>query len=264
MSEASSVPVLDAGVVHAGIADGVATVSFGHPKSNSLPGALLAALAATITRMGEEPAARVIVLRSEGTGVFCAGASFDEFKAIRDAEGGRRFFSGFAQVVLAMLRTPKFIITRVQGKVAGGGVGLIAASDYALAVEGADLKLSELALGIGPFVVGPVIERKIGLGAFSALAVDADWRNAAWGERHGLYAEVLDTPPALDVRVRDLAKKLAGYHPEAMRRLKQVFWEGTERWSELLSERAAISGTLVMSDFTRTAIIGLKGLGTRD
>lgn len=250
----NSPSALDAGVVHAATSDGVGSIRFGHPKSNSLPRTLLGRIAETVEQLGADPEARVIVLQSEGTGPFCAGASFDEFKALRDAEDGKQFFSGFAQVILAMIRAPKFVVTRVQGKTAGGGVGLIAASDYALAVSGAELKLSELALGIGPFVVGPVIERKIGLAAFSALAVDADWHSAAWAERHGLYAEVLETPPALDARVRDLARKLAGYNPDAMRRLKETFWEGTTHWPELLSARAAISGSLVLSEFTRKAI----------
>ena len=252
----SNPQVLETGVVHSAVVDGIATVRFGHPKSNSLPGALLTRLAGAIAELGADPAARVIVLQSEGSGPFCAGASFDELKAVGDAEAGRRFFWGFAQVILAMIRAPKFIVTRVQGKAAGGGVGLIAASDYAVAVTGAELKLSELALGLGPFVVGPAIERKIGLGAFSALAVDADWRSAAWGERHGLYAEVLDTPVALDTRVRDLGRKLAGFSPDAMRQLKATFWAGTERWPELLAERAVISGTLVLSESARKAIGG--------
>lgn len=246
----------DAGVVQSAIADGVGTIRFGHPKSNSLPGALLARLGETIAAMGRNPEARVIVLQSEGTGPFCAGASFEEFKVVHDAAGGTQFFSGFAQVILAMIRVPQLVVTRVQGKTAGGGVGLIAASDYALAVSDAGIKLSELALGIGPFVVGPVIEKKIGLGAFSALAVEAGWHSAAWAERHGLYAEVLETQPALDLRVRDFAKQLAGYHPEAMRRLKETFWEGTAHWPELLAARAAISGSLVLSEFTRKAIGG--------
>ena len=244
----------EAGTVHTTVAHGVATVRFGHPKSNSLPGALLTRIAAAIREAGEENEARVIVLESEGSGAFCAGASFDEFKAVNDAEEGRRFFSGFAEVILAMIGAPKFVVVRVQGKAAGGGVGLIAAADYALATSDAAVKLSELALGIGPFVVGPVIERKIGLGAFGALAVEADWHSAAWAERHGLFAEVLDTPPALDARVRDLTRRLAGYHPEAMRQLKQMFWIGTEHWSDLLRERAGVSGTLVLSDYTRKAI----------
>ena len=246
--------VLEAGTVQTAVSDGVATIRFGHPKSNSLPGALLSKLAETIALAGQDPAARVIVLRSDGNGPFCAGASFDELKAVQDAAGGRQFFGGFGKVILAMVRSPKLIVTRVHGKVAGGGVGLVAASDYALGVEGASLKLSELAIGIGPFVVGPVIERKIGLAAFSAMAVEADWRNAAWAERHGLYAEVLETVPALDHRVDELAKKLAGYAPEAMRRLKEAFWQGTEHWPELLTARAEISGTLVLSDHARAAI----------
>ncbi len=252
--EYNSPSVLDAGAVRASVANGIATLSFEHPKSNSLTGKLLVQLAETITQLGEEPEARVIVLRSEGTGPFCAGASFDEFRAVRTAEEGKRFFSGFGQVVLAMIRAPKFVVTRVQGKTAGGGVGLIAASDYALATAGAELKLSELAVGIGPFVVGPVIERKIGLGAFSALAVDADWRSADWAERHGLYSEVLETNPGLDARLRDFTKKLAGFNPEAMRLLKETFWAGTEHWPELLAARAELSGRLVLSDFTKRAI----------
>jgi methylglutaconyl-CoA hydratase len=245
---------LEAGTVEVTVQDGVGTVRFGHPKSNSLPARLLDRLAEAIARLGREEGVRVIVLESEGTGPFCAGASFDEFRAIRDAESGRRFFSGFARVILAMIRAPQFVITRVQGKTAGGGVGLVAASDYALATAGAAVKLSELAVGLGPFVVGPVIERKLGLGAFSALAVDADWRSAEWAERHGLYAEVLEDTEALAARVAVFARKLAGYNPEAVRRLKATFWAGTEHWEALLPERAAVSGALVLSEFSRGAV----------
>jgi methylglutaconyl-CoA hydratase len=245
---------LEAGTVETTLADGVGTVRFGHPKSNSLPGALLTRLAGAITQLGADGAVRVIVLQSDGTGPFCAGASFDEFRAVHSAEDGKRFFAGFAHVILAMIRAPKFVLTRVQGKSAGGGVGLIAAADYALAVTGADIKLSELSVGIGPFVVGPVIEKKLGLAAFSALAVDADWRSAAWAEQHGLYAEVLDNLTALDARVRDCAANLAGYNPEAMQLLKEAFWTGTEDWPELLSRRAELSGRLVLSEYTRDAI----------
>lgn len=259
MSESSSAsPALDAGTVHTKLADGVATVTFGHPKSNSLPAALLGKLAESITLAGQDPAARVIVLQSEGTGAFCAGASFDEFRAVKDGVAGRRFFSGFAAVILAMIRTPKFVVTRVQGKTAGGGVGILAASDYVLAVKDASLKLSELALGLGPFVVGPVIEKKIGLAAASALTVDAEWRTADWARQHGLYAELLDTIEALDQRVAAFGKKLAQYNPEAVERLKALFWEGTEHWPELLAARAEISGRLVLSEYTQRAVGATK------
>ena len=242
------------GTVTAQLADGIATIRFAHPKGNSLPGALLKMLAAEITAQGANPAVKVIVLRSEGTGPFCAGASFDELTAVKDATGGAEFFSGFSKVILAMIRAPKFVITRVHGKAAGGAVGLIAASDYSLAVSSAHAKLSELAIGIGPFVVGPVIEKKIGLAAFSAMAVDADWRDAAWCERHGLYSKIFDIAPAMDAAVDSLAATLAKSNPDAMAALKRVFWAGTEQWDVMLAERAAMSGTMVLSDFTRDAI----------
>ncbi|HVA57012.1 MAG: enoyl-CoA hydratase/isomerase family protein [Gemmatimonadaceae bacterium] len=238
---------------------GVATITFGHPKGNSLPGPLLRGLSERIAAAGADPKARVIVLRSEGTGPFCAGASFDELTAIDNAQRGKEFFSGFAHVILAMIRAPKFIVTRVHGKVAGGGVGLVAASDFSVAAAGASAKLSELAVGIGPFVVGPAIERKIGLAAFSAMAVDADWRDAAWCERHGLYSRVYADPPALDAGLDTLVATLANSNPSAMAQLKQAFWAGTEEWDLLLTERAEMSGTLVLSEFTRNAIARFKG-----
>ena len=258
MPEASAAsPValdLAAGEVEVRIADGIATVAFHHPKGNSLPGALLARMAREITALGNNADARVIVLRSEGSGPFCAGASFRELTSVADAEAGRKFFSGFARVILAMIRVPKFVLARVHGKVAGGGVGLVAASDYSIAVQGASAKLSELALGIGPFVVGPVIERKIGLAAFSAMAVDADWRDAEWCEHHGLYSRVFQDSAAMDVALDALAVTLAGSNPEAMAKLKQIFWAGTERWDDLLASRALLSGAMVLSEYTRRAI----------
>ena len=246
------------GYVRTDIADGIGRIEFFHPKSNALPSAILRDLAAAVTAVGADPSARVIVLQSGGTGPFCAGASFDELREISSPEQGQEFFSGFARVILAMIRAPKFVISRVHGKAAGGAVGLIAASDFSMAVSTASAKLSELAVGIGPFVVGPVIEKKIGLAAFGAMSVDADWRDAAWGERHGLYAKLFDEVTAMDDAVTALATTLAASNPEAMAMLKRVFWAGTEQWDTLLAERAAMSGTLVLSEFTRNAIGAFK------
>jgi methylglutaconyl-CoA hydratase len=201
----------------------------------------------------------VIVLRSEGTGAFCAGASFDELIAIGDAATGEEFFGGFARVILAMIRAPKFVLVRVHGRTAGGGVGIAAAGDYTFAAKGASAKLSELAVGIGPFVVGPVIERRIGQGPYAAMSVDADWRDADWGERHGLYAKVCDDVASMDASINALAGTLAASNPDAMAAMKQVFWQGTESWDTLLAERARMSGTLVLSEFTRAAIAKFKG-----
>lgn len=242
------------GTVSSHVADGIADVCFGHPKSNSLPASVLRDLAAEITAMGGRSDVRVVVLRSYGSGAFCAGASFDELTAIRDAAAGKEFFLGFARVILAMTRCPKPIVTRVHGKVVGGGVGVVAASDYAMAVDEAPLRLSELAVGIGPFVVGPVIEHKIGSGAFGAMAIDADWRDAKWGERHGLYARILENETALNDATAKMARMLAAANPEAVARIKAITWAGTEAWPQLLDERAATSGALVLSDYTRNAI----------
>lgn len=248
----------DGGHVTVEIADRIGTVAFFHPKSNSLPGVILRRLAAEIETLGANPAVAVIVLRSDGKGPFCAGASFDELTAVKDMEGGREFFSGFAKVILAMLRAPKFVLARVHGKTAGGGVGIVAASDYSFAVKTASAKLSELALGIGPFVVGPVIEKKIGLAAFTAMSVDADWRTAEWCERHGLYSQLYESEVAMDEAIAGLARTLAGSNPDAMAKIKQVVWAGTEEWSTLLGTRAGISGQLVLSPFTRAAIDRLR------
>ncbi|MGH7655962.1 MAG: enoyl-CoA hydratase/isomerase family protein [Gemmatimonadaceae bacterium] len=232
----------------------IATVTFGHPKGNSLPGPLLSQLALELTSLGANPDVRVIVLRSEGAGPFCGGASFEELTAITTPEGGREFFSGFSRVILAMIRAPQFVLVRVQGKAAGGAVGLIAASDFSVAVRTAPARLSELALGIGPFVVGPCIERKIGLAAYSTMTVGADWHDAEWCERHGLYSQLFDSAAEMDTALDARAATLAGSNPEAMAKLKRIFWAGTEHFDQLLDERAAMSGALVLSDFTRAAI----------
>ena len=252
---------LDSGSVKVAVANGIATVQFNHPKGNSLPASLLARLAAEIRAIGSRDEAQVVVLRSEGSGPFCAGASFDELKAIRDEAAGKEFFMGFARVILAMTRCPKPIVARVHGKAVGGGVGLVAASDYAIATEQSAVRLSELAVGIGPFVVGPAIERKIGLGGFSAIAIDAEWRSAKWAQDVGLYARIVEAN-ALDSAVDTFAQRLASSNPQALTKLKAVFWQGTDDWDRLLEERAAMSGALVLSDFTRRAIAAFPSRGT--
>jgi methylglutaconyl-CoA hydratase len=147
------------------------------------------------------------------------------------------------------------VIGRIHGKCIGGGVGLAAAVDYAIAVDAAEVRLSELSLGIGPFVIGPAIERKIGLSAFSQLAIDSTmWRGADWARKKGLYAELHDTIEGMDESISRLATKLAHTSPKAMAELKKVFWRGTEHWDELLYQRAEISGRLVVGDVTKAAI----------
>jgi methylglutaconyl-CoA hydratase len=239
--------------------NGIATIEFFHPQSNSLPANILETLAQNIRTEGLNEQTKVIILRSAGEKAFCAGASFDELMAIKTEEEGLQFFSGFANVINAMRKCPKLIIARIHGRCVGGGVGLAAAADYAIALEGAEIKLSEFALGIGPFVVGPAVERKIGLSAFSQLAIDAGlWRNGDWARRKGLFAELHPTLESMENSIARLLSTLMHYSPEATIAMKQMFWRGTEHWDELLYERAAISGKLVLSDFTKEFIRKFK------
>jgi methylglutaconyl-CoA hydratase len=240
-------------------ANGIGLITFGHPMSNSLPGHILQTLADTITEIATDERTKVLVLQSQGSKAFCAGASFDELISIQDLETGLAFFSGFAKVINACRKAPKLIIGRVQGKAVGGGVGLASATDYCFATTKADVKLSELAVGIGPFVVGPAVERKIGLSAMSELAINAtEWRSAQWAKEKGLYTEIFEDEASLDAAIQGLSERLANSNPEAMQELKQIFWQGTENWDNLLLERAAISGRLVLSEFTRAAISAFK------
>jgi methylglutaconyl-CoA hydratase len=241
------------------IEHGINTIEFFHPQSNSLPGKILEELAREIHFAGTHDETRVIILQSGGDKTFCSGASFDELMAIQNEKEGLKFFSGFANVINAMRKCPKFIIGRIQGRCVGGGVGLVSAVDYAIATNRAEIKLSELAVGIGPFVVGPAVERKIGIGPFSALAIDAtSWRSTDWAKKKGLFAEVHESIENMDEAVYRLANTLAHSNPKAMAEMKKTFWKGTDHWDELLKERAAISGKLVLSEFTRNAINKFK------
>jgi methylglutaconyl-CoA hydratase len=216
-------------------------------------------LATEIEKLGKNPTAKVIVLKSEGDKAFCAGASFDELIAIKDSESGLKFFSGFASVINAMRKAPKFIIVRIQGKTVGGGVGIACSADYTFAVDSASVKLSELAIGIGPFVVGPAVERKIGSSAFCQLTINAsEWQTAEWAKQKGLYNQVFSNIEEMDKGIETLSQILASSNPEAMEMLKKEMWKGTENWDQLLTERASMSGKLVLSDFTINAINKFK------
>jgi len=237
------------------IKNGVGYIEFFHPSHNSLPSNVLSELARTIKNAGEDINIKVIVLKSGGDRTFCAGASFEELVVINDEETGKEFFSGFANVINAMRKCPKFIIGRVQGKTVGGGVGLASATDYCMATKFASIKLSELNVGIGPFVVGPAVQRKLGLSAMSQIAIDANsFYSAHWAKEKGLFTQVFDTTDELDEAVTTFAENLCNYNPKAMSEMKTMFWRGTEDWDQLLAQRAKISGRLVLSDFTKNTL----------
>ncbi|NND80276.1 MAG: enoyl-CoA hydratase/isomerase family protein [Maribacter sp.] len=247
------------GSLYTRIDNKVATVEFGHPASNSFVAELLDRLTNELHKLSEKQDVSVIVLKSEGDRAFCGGASFDELMAITNLDEGKVFFSGFANVINAMRNCKKLIIGRVQGKTVGGGVGLAAACDYVFALEKAAVRLSELSIGIAPLVIAPAVERKIGKAALAELSLaPSEWKNAYWAKEKGLFAKVFSSLNELDKELEFFAQKLATYNPEALSEWKKVLWEGTENWGQLLSERAAISGTLVLSEFTKNALSKFK------
>jgi methylglutaconyl-CoA hydratase len=239
--------------------NGLATIAFFHPAHNSLPGYLLKELADTITDAGKNNEVKIILLKSEGEKTFCAGASFDELSSIQDFETGKTFFLGFAKVILAMRNCPKLILGRIQGKAIGGGVGLASAMDYPMATKFASIRLSELAVGIGPFVIGPAVERKMGKASFQMLALNPnEWQTAEWAKQHGLFYEVFDSTEQLDQYIQHFSNQLLQFNPEALQNLKRIFWEDTTNWEQLLDDRATISGRLVLSEFSKNAIDKFK------
>ncbi|WP_445453597.1 enoyl-CoA hydratase/isomerase family protein [Flavobacterium sp. 25HG05S-40] len=250
--------IATAGDISIGIQNKIATITFSHPASNSFPSDLLQKLTSELHKISNNADVNVVVLQSEGK-TFCAGASFDELLSVTDFEAGKKFFSGFADVINAMRKCSKIIIGKVQGKAVGGGVGLISACDIAFAYQDAAIKLSEIAIGIGPFVIEPVVSRKMGKIAMSEMTLQPNvWQTADWALSKGLYADIFDSQAEVNEAVEHLATRLASYNPEALSKMKKVFWEDTEHWDQLLYERAAISGKLVLSDFTKNALNEFK------
>lgn len=249
---------MESGKVTVNVQNEIGTVSFFHPKSNSLPLKMLKEMTEAIDKLAVDKNSKVIIIRSEGEKSFCSGASFDELLSIKDFKTGKEFFMGFARLLNSMRKCPKFIIARVHGKAVGGGVGIAAAADYTLASNEASVRLSEILLGLGPLVVGPAVERKIGKTAFITMTIDAEWHDAFWAKQNGLYTKVFATTRELDEAVFELAKKISNFNPDAVAQLKKVFWKGTEDWDELLEERAEINGRLVLSDFSKNYIKQFK------
>lgn len=247
------------GTIETIINGNIATLLFFHPSSNSFPSTLLQQLTDEINALSKNDSVSIIILKSAGTGAFCAGASFDELLSVSNYEEGSRFFSGFANVINAMRKCPKLIIGRIHGKAVGGGVGLASACDYSFATTKSEIKLSEIAIGIGPFVIEPAVSRKIGKMAMSEMTLNPTvWKTSKWAFEKGLFSEVFETIEDLDIRLEEYTKELSSYNPDALLEMKKVLWEGTSHWDSLLYERAAISGRLVLSDFTKNALEKFK------
>ena len=247
------------GTIETIINGNIATLLFFHPSSNSFPSTLLQQLTDEINALSKNDSVSIIILKSAGTGAFCAGASFYELLSVSNYEEGSRFFSGFANVINAMRKCPKLMIGRIHSKAVGGGVGLASACDYSFATTKSEIKLSEIAIGIGPFVIEPAVSRKIGKMAMSEMTLNPTaWKTSKWAFEKGLFSEVFENIEDLDIRLEEYTNELSSYNPDALLEMKKVLWEGTSHWDSLLYERAAISGRLVLSDFTKSALEKFK------
>ena len=231
--------------INSSIQNNICYIEFFTPKHNALNSNMLDQLANKIEETPEHCA--VIVLSSGGDRTFCAGASFDELSQIKNQEEATLFFNGFAKVILSIKACPQIVIVSVQGKAVGGGVGIIAAADYAIALENAALKLSELNIGIGPFVIAPAIVKKSGINVLTEMSLNPDnFYSAKWAKQKGLFHKVCENQSDLKITTNNFANKLASFNVNALKAMKHVFWENTEHWPELLEKRAETSGSLVL------------------
>lgn len=246
------------GFVNTEIKNKISEITFGTEKSNSLPGEILEKLAQTILSEGAKPEVKAILLKSAGEKAFCAGASFDELLSIEELETSKKFFGGFAKVLNAMRKCGKLVIVRVQGKTTGGGVGIACAADYCFATQDSAMALTELNLGIGPFVIGPYVERKIGKSAYTAMSVDADFRSAEWCAKHDVYHMVSATIAEMDIKLTDFLEKLSQRSADALALIKKVSWEGTEHFESLMPERIHMSASLILEDSAKKNIQSIK------
>lgn len=246
------------GFVTQELKNNISEITFGTPKSNSLPGEILEKLAQTILESGKDENVKAILLKSEGEKAFCAGASFDELLEIEELEKSKIFFGGFAKVLNAMRNCGKLVVVRVQGKTTGGGVGIACAADYCFATKDSAMALTELNLGIGPFVIGPYVERKIGKSAYGAMSIDADFRSANWCEKHDVYHSVSENIQEMDEKIAAFMNKLSERSADALALIKKVSWEGSEHFDQLMPERILMSASLILEDSAKKNIELIK------
>jgi methylglutaconyl-CoA hydratase len=225
-----------------------AVIEFYHPAHNSMSMKLLKSMAELFDDLNDVKDIKCILLTSAGKGSFCAGANFEELKSIKNESEGLHFFSGFGNVINSMRRCTKLVIGRIHGKAVGGGVGLISACDIAFGTVNTSIRLSELAIGIGPFVIAPAVIRKTGIAAFSDLSFNPlEWKSADWAQNHGLFSKVFENTEGLDDHIKSYVDCISSFSIDAIAENKKLLWEGTENWHQLLLDRAAISGKLILN-----------------
>jgi len=238
----------------------VAIVFFETESHNSLTLENLKTLADYFNKASEDKNVKIVLLKSGGK-TFCAGANFNQLLSIENFEDGKAFFMGFGNLILAIKKCDKIVVGRIHGKAIGGGVGLTAACDFTIASEFATIRLSELNIGLGPLVIGPMVERKLGLSGLSALSLNPkEWKTAYWAQQKGLFNEVFQTQIQADAYLATYIESMTNTSLQAMTIVKKMLWENTENWDELLESRAEQSAKLLLTRECKSEIA--KFLGT--
>jgi methylglutaconyl-CoA hydratase len=235
-----------------------AHIFFSNPPVNALPSSVLTDLQVHLNAAGNREDIRAVVLRSEGR-TFCAGASFDELITLNDYDTAKAFFMGFGKVILAMRSLPKPVIVRIQGKTVGGGLGIVAAGDLAIATEAAAFKLSELSIGIGPYVIAPAIIRKTGIGFFQQMSFQPwRWFSAFDALKAGLLTHVTESEGRMDELIDEIVSAYGKYDAAAVAFLKNEVWHDTQDWEQLLEKQAEKSASLLLRESTKSLLSEIK------
>jgi methylglutaconyl-CoA hydratase len=243
------------GFINYNIKDSVLHLEFGHPLGNSLPSNLLSGLKNSITTASTDDSIKVILLKSSGNS-FCGGASFNELVKIDNLEDATEFFMGFANLMLAIKECPKPVVAKVHGKSVGGGLGIIAASDWAIGTEKSSIRLSEISIGIGPFTIGPVLVRKIGVGNFQRLSLSADWIDSNWGLNSGLFQEICNSD-ALETVTESRIEHFKKLDPISFAENKKLMWSFSDITEDSLRVKASNVSKLLLNQNTQSILKSL-------
>lgn len=200
----------------------VAQITLNRPEvRNAFDDTLIQSLTKAFTRLGKDANVRVIILRAEGS-AFCAGADLNWMQRSVDFSFSENVQDAhhLAAMLKAIYDCPKPVIARVHGAAFGGGVGLVAACDIALATESAKFCLSETRLGLIPAVISPFVVPKIGQTAARRYFLTAEVFSATQAAHLNLVTEVASDEAALDALLAKIVGAILANGPEALSQSK--------------------------------------------
>ena len=204
--------------------DGVVFVTINRPqKKNAFNAAVVAALYEAFETLQGADHVRVVFIRGAG-GTFCAGADLAWMRDAADwSEGDNRDDAmGLAKMLKALHDVPALTVALVEGAAMGGGAGIVAACDMAVAVKGAKFAFSEVKLGLIPATIAPYVIEAVGPRTARALFATAELFDADRAQDHGLVSQVLASADGIDGFVRTLSDAMKACAPGAVGDAKRL------------------------------------------